>query len=415
MTKNLENLVTQLQSMESSMISVMFDLATKLASLSDISFLLLVESQGGTKFTGSRHLTDAFLMSNLSQYIESDGQDVEMQYDPNPLPRVVLPHKTGVRGGLSSKKRRFADSIQSLEEVDSMREFVGKRLRFAQSDAADDVIIEEANDPSQNSARPDEFQSRVQNPDPSIRHISGRSQSERSATEFNGIDSPQLGAYSSNNNLVSIDRNRGSFIEQRDSVGEEGGGGRGEEERVSGESDNNLEIIVKEENGLMVRSNSHVEEMMDDSLIRSYMSTHSTTQRHQLTAFPDDYEWDVKEFLENSEKLKFIAKIETASVVLDKDSTEFKLLHSLIYELSKTAATFCPFVEASDPRTSQYFSNVFDTFWTYVPFLQRLHVEGVLPGNKATSKYKNLKSLLRWKMQKNFGVLMKKYNIRCKT
>ena len=46
MTKNLENLVTQLQSMESSMISVMFDLATKLASLSDISFLLLVESQG---------------------------------------------------------------------------------------------------------------------------------------------------------------------------------------------------------------------------------------------------------------------------------------------------------------------------------------------------------------------------------
>ena len=46
--------------------------------------------------------------------------------------KVVLPHKTGVRGGLSSKKRRFADSIQSLEEVDSMREFVGKRLRFAQ-------------------------------------------------------------------------------------------------------------------------------------------------------------------------------------------------------------------------------------------------------------------------------------------
>ena len=41
MTKNLQNLMTQLQSMENSMISVMFDLATKLASLSDLSFFLL--------------------------------------------------------------------------------------------------------------------------------------------------------------------------------------------------------------------------------------------------------------------------------------------------------------------------------------------------------------------------------------
>lgn len=90
MTKNLENLVTQLQSMESSMISVMFDLATKLASLSDISFLLLVESRGKTKFAGTRHLTDAYLMSNLCQYVDSDGRDMEMQFDPNPLPKVKL-------------------------------------------------------------------------------------------------------------------------------------------------------------------------------------------------------------------------------------------------------------------------------------------------------------------------------------
>ena len=88
MTKNLENLVTQLQSMESSMISVMFDLATKLSSLSDLSFFLLVESQGKTKFTGNRHLADAYLMSNFSQFIESDGRDVEMQFEPVPTPKV---------------------------------------------------------------------------------------------------------------------------------------------------------------------------------------------------------------------------------------------------------------------------------------------------------------------------------------
>ena len=64
---------------------------------------------------------------------------------------------------------------------------------------------------------------------------------------------------------------------------------------------------------------------------------------------------------------------------------------------------------------SQFFANVFDSFWNCVPYLHRLHGEGVLPGDKATSKYKNLKSLIRWKMQKNFGVLMRKYNIRSKT
>ena len=88
MTKNLQNLMTQLQSMENSMISVMFDLATKLASLSDLSFFLLIESRGKTKFTGSPHLNEAYLMSNLSDILDSKGPDIELQFDKIPVPKV---------------------------------------------------------------------------------------------------------------------------------------------------------------------------------------------------------------------------------------------------------------------------------------------------------------------------------------
>ena len=91
MTENLQNLVTQLQSMENSMVSIMLDLATKLSSISDISFFIVVQTQGETKFSGSQHLTDAYLMSNFRDYVDNDGRDVEMQFGKIPLPKVYLP------------------------------------------------------------------------------------------------------------------------------------------------------------------------------------------------------------------------------------------------------------------------------------------------------------------------------------
>jgi len=376
------------------MISTMFDLATKLASLSDISFLLLVESRGKTKFAGSRHLTDAYLMSDLCQFVDSDGLDLEMQFDPNPLPKVVVTHKTGRRNDNSMLKRRFADSVCSLDAVDSS-EFTGKSLRLEQSD--DDDIIEERA-PTSSAMRPDSFNENIDN------------QFNGAALTLCATDPPFNGANSTfpslNNNLSTINGNHKTVSEDRERGGR--GGGRG------GEDDKEeIDVVVKEEGDAVLSSNN--QSGTDDETPSVSPSEPSICSLiRPFHDFSGNFEWDVREFLESSEKRKFVAKIETASLVLDKDSTEFKLLHSLIYELSKTAATFCPFVEASDPRTSQYFANVFDTFWSYVPFLQQLHVDGVLPGNKATSKYKNLKSLLRWKMQKNFGVLMKKYNVRCR-
>lgn len=377
------------------MISVMFDLATKLASLSDISFLLIVESQGKTKFAGTRHLTDAYLMSNLCQFVDSDGRDIEMQFEPSPLPKVVLTHKTGYKSGNPGFKRRYADSIQSFEEVDSGG-YVDKRLRFTRPG---DAILIEGGDAALTAVRPDPSI----NINNSVINCNSEACTQSSAvSSLNGANSPTSPL---NNNFSVAKGNLVSLFAEHDREGfDDGVGGSGDD------------VVVKEEVDVILSTNGQIlQDEETSSVILSDSNPHLPAAPQQQLLLSRDFEWDVKEFLENSEKLKFITKIETASVVLDKESTEFKLLHSLIYELSKTAATFCPFVEASDPRTSQFFSNVFDTFWSYVPFLQQLHVEGVLPGNKATSKYKNLKSLLRWKMQKNFGVLMKKYNVRCRT
>ena len=90
MTKNLQNLVAQLQSMENSMISIMFDVATKIASVADIPFFLLIETQGKTKFTGSQHLSDAYLMSNFSHILETEGPELELQFEKTPVPKVGL-------------------------------------------------------------------------------------------------------------------------------------------------------------------------------------------------------------------------------------------------------------------------------------------------------------------------------------
>ena len=90
MTKNLLTLAAQLQSMEDSMISIMFDVATKMASVSDINFFLLIENQGRIQFTGSPHLNEAYSMSNFSELLDSDGPDTQLLCEKTPMPKVWI-------------------------------------------------------------------------------------------------------------------------------------------------------------------------------------------------------------------------------------------------------------------------------------------------------------------------------------
>jgi len=77
--QNLLGLLGQLQSMESSFVAILMETASKLSSLTDTNIFLLVETQQGRRFTGDRRLCDAF----LGQGIRAFNSDVEYAVDPS--------------------------------------------------------------------------------------------------------------------------------------------------------------------------------------------------------------------------------------------------------------------------------------------------------------------------------------------
>jgi len=374
MTKNLLTLAAQLQSMEESMISIMFDVATKMATVSDIQFFLLIENQGRLQFTGSPHLKEAYSMSNFSELLDSEGPEVELQYDTTIMPKALLSSRKHAGNRKRQALRRNFDEANLSPESD--QEKPQKKFKFevdeeevitldenaVTSTRIDTSYLVDASSTSSSSA--------LTPPNDQIGVIA-----------FSSVIGPHCDARVLNDDIEGDERRSGEDI-----------------------SDNLLAVT---------RFSNAGEDTCSSTPWRCSLLPSADMATLPSSVDPSLIDWDVECFLENSDKMKYIQTIETPSLVLEKESAEFKLLHSLIYELSKNAATFCPF-EATDTRTSQFFGNVFDCFWSRVPYLQRLQDDGVLPGDKTTAKYKNLKSLLRWKMQKNFGVLMRKYNVRSK-
>jgi len=77
--QNLLGLLGQLQSMESSFVAILMETASKLSSLTDTNIFLLVETQQGRRFTGDRRLCDAFLGPGIRAF----NSDVEYAVDPS--------------------------------------------------------------------------------------------------------------------------------------------------------------------------------------------------------------------------------------------------------------------------------------------------------------------------------------------
>lgn len=75
----LIGLVDHLQTMESMVTTILIEAAMKLATLTDAGVFLLVESRDGRRFSGKRHLCDAYLEGRLHP---TDG-DVELEVNPN--------------------------------------------------------------------------------------------------------------------------------------------------------------------------------------------------------------------------------------------------------------------------------------------------------------------------------------------
>jgi hypothetical protein len=77
-SQSLLGLVNQLQNMEVSFATILMEAAMKLSALTDANIFVLIETQEGRKFSGKRHLCDAYLRGGLGPI----GNDVEFEVDP---------------------------------------------------------------------------------------------------------------------------------------------------------------------------------------------------------------------------------------------------------------------------------------------------------------------------------------------
>jgi hypothetical protein len=78
-TENLFTLVDQLQHLETSLITIIFELALKLSSLTSTNIFLLVENSMGRKFAGKPHLCNAY----TSHGLKTLSNDIKVQIEPS--------------------------------------------------------------------------------------------------------------------------------------------------------------------------------------------------------------------------------------------------------------------------------------------------------------------------------------------
>ena len=76
---NLLGLVNQLQNLEVSFSKILMETAMKLSALTDLNVFVLVETQDGRRFSGKRHLCDAYVDGSLT----FQGSDVEFEINPS--------------------------------------------------------------------------------------------------------------------------------------------------------------------------------------------------------------------------------------------------------------------------------------------------------------------------------------------
>ena len=76
---NLLGLVNQLQNLEVSFSKILMETAMKLSALTDLNVFVLVETQDGRRFSGKRHLCDAYIDGSLTL----QGSDVEFEINPS--------------------------------------------------------------------------------------------------------------------------------------------------------------------------------------------------------------------------------------------------------------------------------------------------------------------------------------------
>jgi len=77
-SQSLLGLVNHLQNIELTFTSILLESAIKLSSLTDSNIFVLIETQEGRRFCGSKHLSEAYIGNGLS----SNHNDIELEVNP---------------------------------------------------------------------------------------------------------------------------------------------------------------------------------------------------------------------------------------------------------------------------------------------------------------------------------------------
>lgn len=85
--QTLMGLLPQLKSMEENIVSMIMELSTKLANLTDAHIFVLVDVTNQRRFSGTQHLVDQYLSGGLAPI--GNGNDVELQVsvEPSVIPK----------------------------------------------------------------------------------------------------------------------------------------------------------------------------------------------------------------------------------------------------------------------------------------------------------------------------------------
>jgi len=375
--QSLIGLVSQLQTMESSFTSILMEAALKLASLTDASIFMLVETPEGRRYAGRHHLCSAYQRGQLLPL----ANDKEMEADANTIGlKEKQGHATsnlyseqfsepifcaGANMGGGGGRKRSRGSGNNEQSVSPAKHSKLNKARTAGADIMPSVPVKEEFD---------DYEVVHEGDDPG----NSREGDESDIEEVYANDTHDFhdGSFNGSFNMINQSTNLSSALVP------------------SSQQLDQLDHTEIEQALRLLPSHS----TSDASAIHS---VHHTSQQHQqhhhrgnsyLSTGSDpptqsSDKWSFESFVANNKKYEALRLVDDALAFSNKDSPSWKIFSSVLYDLAKSVASHCQSLDRA--MVSFYLNECFVEWWGRTPNLQRLHDQGLtVPHGTAHLKLK---------------------------
>lgn len=421
--QTLVDLVEHLRGMESSFTSILFEAALKLASITDTSVFLLVETAEGRKFGGKQHLCDSYVGEGL----QSKTNDVQCSVD--------LSGKSLQQHQIQSKQQpdltrlphinnSFAPRISSMHSVimGSQAGLTVPPPLTSMSRFNDNCVIDNFAAAPALPVLQTQFSNASFNTNNNVGSSNKRKQSKPKSLSA----SQQSLDDGVSPNKVMRNRNDGDeniFCGgippiQENGLPEMDGCGNDDVIEVKREPNaSNQFFAIDSFGGSCLSSDSpQILDKIDGGLVQQKPLCNDLDGM-VLDLFGGNQiaeAWSMQRYLASNMKVSAMLNMEPlidTSVdpncrELTKHSAFMKMLSSVLYDASKEAAIACPVKCKSDPSSKNFFSVVFEDLFAFFPNLNDLHIRG-FRCPEGTRSY-SVKTFCRNIMQRSFGFFLDK-------